>query len=159
MQSYRPWRLSFPFTRLQNMAIVISSRITMFHSVAVITSSRTTVCSELGGCQRLMGIDNRHVLKCCTPLGIDYRHVLQRCSLRGIDNTHQRGVWGHIIPSPRVLPPLPAANLATGRGEGGKDPGRRNRPPDTPGSVRRTRGKGRTSFQTPIREEGPVGKE
>ena len=185
------------------MAIVISSRITMFHSVAVITSSRTTVCSELGGCQRLMGIDNRHVLKCCTPLGIDYRHVLQRCSLRGIDNTHRRGVWGHIIPSPRVLPPLPAANLATGRGEGGrtrgkekyaarppgkrkKDPGRRknkfpdpgpriwqreggrgakgpggrrNRPPDAPGSGRRTRGEGRTSFQTPIREEGPVGKE
>ena len=83
------------------MAIVISSRITMFHSVAVITSSRTTVCSELGGCQRLMGIDNRHVLKCCTPLGFAYRHFLQRCSLRGIDNTHQRGVWGHIIPSPR----------------------------------------------------------
>ena len=105
------------------MAIVISSRITMFHSVAVITSSRTTVCSELGGCQRLMGIDNRRVLKCCTPLGIDCRHVLQRCSLRGIDNTHRRGVWGHIIPSPRVLPPLPAANLATGRGEGGEGPG------------------------------------
>ena len=76
------------------MAIVISSRITMFHSVAVITSSRTTVCSELGGCQRLMGIDNRHVLKCCTPLGIDYRHVLQRCSLGEMDNSHRRGEWG-----------------------------------------------------------------
>ena len=126
------------------MAIVISSRITMFHSVAVITSSRTTVCSELGGCQRLMGIDNRHVLKCCTPLGIDYRHVLQRCSLRGIDNTRRRGVWGHIIPSPRVLPPLPAANLATGRGEGGG----------------RTRGEGEICRQTPQEAEvGPGEKE
>ena len=74
------------------MAMAISSRITMFHSAAVITSSRTTVCSELGGCQRIMGIDNRYVLECCTPLGLDYRRVLQCCNLRGIDNTHRRVV-------------------------------------------------------------------
>ena len=105
------------------MAIVISSRITMFHSVEVITSSRTTVCSELGGCQRLMGIDNRHVLKCCTPLGIDYRHVLQRCSLRGIDNTHRRGVWGILFLPPGSFPPFPLPIWQREGGRGAKAPG------------------------------------
>ena len=48
LQSYRPWRLSFPLTKLQNIATVISTRITRFPSVAVNNSSRITMWSEFG---------------------------------------------------------------------------------------------------------------
>ena len=44
-----------------------------------------------------------------------------------------RGVWRHISPSPRVLPPLPPSRCQIGSGKGGKDPGgRNNMPSDSP---------------------------
>ena len=48
LQSYSPWQLSLPLTKLQNISTVISSRITRFPTVAVNNSSRITMWSEFG---------------------------------------------------------------------------------------------------------------
>ena len=50
-----------------------------------------------------------------------HRAVLE--SWKPIDDCHRRGVRRPIFPSPRVLPPVPAGNLATEQLERGGEPG------------------------------------